>query len=424
MVWYNFLVIPGFLISYLTFPGVILHEFAHKFFCDKFGVKVHEVSYFKLDGGGHVIHDHTEYFPAVFWISIGPLIINSILTVIIAFVASNLDSEGWTYILLLWLAISFGAHSIPSKQDADNILTVSKQTIANGGSSLHYFSYPFVWFIAIANLLRFFWIDFLWAALLIWIGLSIGGNGAVVSNFFESGEPSNSQNSYIPNTSTSDSASKNSLASSEKSTDSDYFNEDEIIDFTKSYIQVLQRLYYINQDDSFDGEDVSGLVMSMTTEALNDKNNLEKLLLTTNELKSSKIMAASVTGLVLDTSIRQLIVTHDEYIKFLRGVDELTIDLAEFQYQMALFQSGTKKAYMSMAENTAIFPIVYFKLSDDPNTPGTWRISDVSKKEILSEIDLRFADIFKEADAQHELTQTLDVTVYMVRALKDFIETN
>ncbi len=182
--------IPGWLVSAVTFPGVILHEFAHKFFCDRFGVKVREVSYFNMSGGGHVIHDRTEDFNAIFWISTGPLIINSAIAILFASIASSIGSEGGLFLLFLWLALSFGVHAFPSNQDASNVLDASKQILKTGGSFLHYLSFPFVWLIALANLLRFFWVDFIWAILLIGIGFAIVGNGQAVDEFLN--EPSSS----------------------------------------------------------------------------------------------------------------------------------------------------------------------------------------------------------------------------------------
>ena len=41
------MIIPGPIIALLTFPGVIVHEFAHKLFCDIFNVPVYYVNYFK-----------------------------------------------------------------------------------------------------------------------------------------------------------------------------------------------------------------------------------------------------------------------------------------------------------------------------------------------------------------------------------------
>ena len=210
---------------------------------------------------------------------------------------------------------------------------------------------------------------------------------------------------------------------SEEVAEEDYYNEAELVDFTKQYISVLQRLYYVNQDDSVDADTVTGLIISMLSEAMKDRDNLEKLLYTTSQMKESKILGADVTGLVMDVSVQQLISSHNEYIDFLRGVDEATADIAEFQYQIAQFQSSTKSTYLSMAENTGIFPMTFLDLNDDPNLSGTWRISKESKDEILDEIELRFGDIFIENDQQYLETQTRDVTVFIVQSLKDFIET-
>ena len=38
--------------SYLTFPGIVLHETAHLVMCLLFGVKVTRVRFFRFDGSG------------------------------------------------------------------------------------------------------------------------------------------------------------------------------------------------------------------------------------------------------------------------------------------------------------------------------------------------------------------------------------
>ena len=40
-------VIPGFIISLVTFPGVIVHELAHQIFCMLMKVPVYDVKYFQ-----------------------------------------------------------------------------------------------------------------------------------------------------------------------------------------------------------------------------------------------------------------------------------------------------------------------------------------------------------------------------------------
>lgn len=160
--------IPGQLISLLTFPGVIVHEWAHEKFCDWFGVKVHEVSYFKFwqKTSGYVVHDTPSTFKQIFWISAGPLVVNSLGCILLSMFATEAAPKSFLYYLFFWLAISVGAHSFPSDHDAKNVLESSKNHIKDGGSLLHYLSYPFFTLIWVANKLRFFWFDFIYAVFL------------------------------------------------------------------------------------------------------------------------------------------------------------------------------------------------------------------------------------------------------------------
>ena len=48
--------IPGFLIAIVTFPGVIVHEAAHLFFCRWFKLEVYDVCFFRVGNpSGYVI---------------------------------------------------------------------------------------------------------------------------------------------------------------------------------------------------------------------------------------------------------------------------------------------------------------------------------------------------------------------------------
>lgn len=55
-------IIPGFLIGWATFPGVIIHEFAHKKSCDWRGIAVRDVDYFSWSGRGYVTHRSPRRF--------------------------------------------------------------------------------------------------------------------------------------------------------------------------------------------------------------------------------------------------------------------------------------------------------------------------------------------------------------------------
>ena len=163
--------IPGWLIAALTFPGVMIHEWSHKKFCDWTGVRVRQVVYFRFGNpAGYVIHEQPQKYNQVFLISIGPLIINSLLTIILSYFAAQSYPKSILSNLLVWLAISSGMHSFPSDQDASHIFNESKTLLKNGGSFLHYLAYPFYALIWIANKLRFLWFDLWYAAGLMSLG--------------------------------------------------------------------------------------------------------------------------------------------------------------------------------------------------------------------------------------------------------------
>ncbi|MBN1052320.1 DUF3267 domain-containing protein [Clostridium botulinum] len=120
--------IPGFLISAVTFPGVIVHELAHQIFCRLMQVPVYEVKYFQLSNPcGYVIHELSDKPLKSFFISIGPFLINTILGMFIMLPASvelfefrNFDN--FLNLFLAWLGISILMHAFPSKVDAENMI--------------------------------------------------------------------------------------------------------------------------------------------------------------------------------------------------------------------------------------------------------------------------------------------------------------
>ncbi|MFZ4508882.1 MAG: DUF3267 domain-containing protein, partial [Fimbriimonas sp.] len=131
--------IPGFLITWATFPGVIVHEFAHLLFCRIYGLKVYEVKYFQLSVGfgtpaGYVIHEAAANPWHNIWVSVGPFTVNTILGVIIALPAAIPFSHHGSVDLLhwfqLWLGVSIAAHAFPSLGDAESIwkIVTSKET--------------------------------------------------------------------------------------------------------------------------------------------------------------------------------------------------------------------------------------------------------------------------------------------------------
>ena len=166
--------IPGILVSIVTFPGVIVHEAAHLLFCNWRGVRVVEVCSLRFDNPvGYVIHEQPKNFTTSFLISVGPLIINSLLCVAICLPAyAPVNVFGLTHPLsfvLLWLGVSIGMHAFPSTQDASNLWEAAKVE-AKRGNPLAIISLPLVILIYLANLGSFFWLDYIYGiALGIWL---------------------------------------------------------------------------------------------------------------------------------------------------------------------------------------------------------------------------------------------------------------
>lgn len=143
-----FILIPGSVIDTIstifTFPGVIVHEFAHRFFCDILQVPVYDTCYFKMDKSrtrGYVIHEHEKNIRDAFLISLAPLIINTILSAvlmlpgIIQMFVLDIDRPTFGLLFLLWVGFTVGLRAIPSDVDTDGLmnsltrLEASKSTV-------------------------------------------------------------------------------------------------------------------------------------------------------------------------------------------------------------------------------------------------------------------------------------------------------
>lgn len=180
------MIIPGWLISILTFPGIIIHEFAHEKMCRWRGVPVLEVCYFRLGNpAGYVKHREPKSFGDTFAVSGAPFLINSFLAfAIFSIVASMNVSLGGTYLTLggidfffIWLAASIGMHSLPSSGDAKNIWVRAKQEWRDSPAALA--GFPIASVIYIGDKLRFLWFDAIYA-LMLWYLASVLFSGLLM----------------------------------------------------------------------------------------------------------------------------------------------------------------------------------------------------------------------------------------------------
>ncbi|MDF2883882.1 MAG: hypothetical protein K0R54_4447 [Clostridiaceae bacterium] len=119
--------IPGFLISIITFPGVIVHEMAHQLFCRICRVAVIDVCYFRFGNpAGYVVHEHPKNSYQHLLIGIGPFFVNTILGALIALPAAvpilnfgvRFNENSILDYFIIWIGVSIAMHSFPSTGDA------------------------------------------------------------------------------------------------------------------------------------------------------------------------------------------------------------------------------------------------------------------------------------------------------------------
>ncbi|MBS1700752.1 MAG: DUF3267 domain-containing protein [Armatimonadetes bacterium] len=163
------MIIPGFLISWLTFPGVIVHELAHAIFCRLYGVAIYEVKFFRFAVGlrqpvGYVIHEGAKKASQNLMISIGPFFVNTIIGGIIGAPAAipvfKLGSFDPLDLLLIWLGVSIAMHAFPSTGDAASIRRALKHPDTPTATKI--WATPIMGLIYLGALGSMFWLDALY----------------------------------------------------------------------------------------------------------------------------------------------------------------------------------------------------------------------------------------------------------------------
>ena len=156
------MIIPGFLISIATFPGVIVHELAHVFFCMVTKTRVYKVCYFRFGNpAGYVIHATPPNVWKHILIGIGPLFVNTLLGLLFGIAAAlahvNFDKLTTMSGIFLWLAVSIAMHSFPSTGDARSIW----HSVWSKGSPVtaKLFGTPLVTLIFLGAIGSIFWLD-------------------------------------------------------------------------------------------------------------------------------------------------------------------------------------------------------------------------------------------------------------------------
>ena len=161
------MIIPGFLIALVTFPGVIVHEMAHQLFCRWCRVPVFDVCYFRVGNpAGYVIHENPRKPSQQIWIGVGPFLVNTIVGALVAFPAAipmlKFDAGQAIDFLFIWLGISIAMHAFPSTGDAKSIWHgVASREVPLLAKIV---AIPVVAFIYLGAIGSFFWLDLLYGA--------------------------------------------------------------------------------------------------------------------------------------------------------------------------------------------------------------------------------------------------------------------
>lgn len=171
--------IPGFIITLVTFPGVIVHEFAHQLFCRLFKVPVFKVVYFKTGNpAGYVLHEAPQNKWQSIMISIGPFFVNTIIGAIIALPAAlpvfRFNTGNFLDYVLIYLGVSIAMHSFPSTGDANAIWQAIHQKQTKWWIKI--VGYPVVGLIYAGSIGSFFWLDLLYG-----IAVAIGLPNLIIS---------------------------------------------------------------------------------------------------------------------------------------------------------------------------------------------------------------------------------------------------
>jgi hypothetical protein len=161
-------------------PGIVVHELGHYLLCLLCGAKVQEVVFFEAEGpSGYVAHSVPRRLIQHATIVAGPLILNSILGFLLFrsavtqfdFAIAELQNirplPSLQVIVSALLGASIALHALPSHADAVSLWKVTLDRVGQG-HLLAVLAAPVALALMLANQLRRYWVDWVYA-----IGLAV-----------------------------------------------------------------------------------------------------------------------------------------------------------------------------------------------------------------------------------------------------------
>jgi hypothetical protein len=111
---------------------------------------------------GYVIHERTDNFRALFFVSMGPFFLNTLLCMVFCTAAFlpvwELKVQDPLAYFFYWLGLSIGMHAFPSKDDLANIWEMESER-AKHGNLLAVISLPLIAILCVLNYARIVWAD-------------------------------------------------------------------------------------------------------------------------------------------------------------------------------------------------------------------------------------------------------------------------
>lgn len=154
-------------VSLFTFPGIIVHELGHKFFCDWAKVKVLKVCYFRFGNpAGYVIHEAADKFLQSLLISVGPLLLGTIFSVAL-FLLSDQHVGTIKGVFFAWLGFAIAANAFPSAGDARALWGEAGRH--SWRNPLALVGFPIALLIWIVSKLNIFYFNYVFALFLFWL---------------------------------------------------------------------------------------------------------------------------------------------------------------------------------------------------------------------------------------------------------------
>ena len=116
-------------LAYLTFPGVVVHEYAHAWACRRMGIRIIKVCYLRLGNPlGYVLHERPGYAVQHIMVAVAPFFVSTVIALAVSLAATVLVAshalEGSQDIVMplgVWLGFSIALHAFPSCGDADSL---------------------------------------------------------------------------------------------------------------------------------------------------------------------------------------------------------------------------------------------------------------------------------------------------------------